>query len=692
MLANIEEDMALIDTLRDYHTSYMTDADIKNIKASAEGGPAHDPLLREKFRLIHDTQISFDRLNRYDRLAEQYNDLLQKVKEKDKAYKSLVVKYETLVQDFMGVIQNPAKLSNESPGPKSRSRSPGRADGVPRHSSKKRRSPGQDYMDIEEVGEGDEDDYGARIAHRHVPGRNLPSHRDEARRRDVQDLNHVDLSEIDKRIDAPPDSSIDGVNDLVGGTAGVNAKNYPRTNGAGNFGNTPNARPVEGRMALRPATDTEEFPEDIYEIGKTKPATPPPPTKTPAETVNMGSMVASSQPKNLLLNENRNEQPPSKTTPPPPPPQTQPPKTNVNVPAPPPNLNSSTGEVTAPNPPAPPPKKVEPNTTQPQQIPPPPQDPVGLSLKEKQPLPSKEAPPAPPTMPPPPPLQPSPVKPAATKPGNETTATVQPPAKIPSATATPGKISPPGATTPKPVAEPPQDKPSPSSPFGAKLPLKAPTETTKPANPPATDAPTKPLGGGIGNLKSSQPASANDSYMFSNKSLNQPAAPPNPPALKPAGTTTPAQPPPPPADTAPKNPFGASALKPATPLKTPSPPPANDSFNFSNKSGPNASNLKPAIPPPPPNIPPPPPLSKLGTAVPPPPPVTKPANKDDSLNFASPVGSQNNADSYNFGSVQGNSKEHQSNNSYLNNSFLNQSKDKDKGANQPKVDQNDSYL
>ena len=53
-ICNVLEDMAVAEEVRDYYRDYMTDSDIKNIRASSSSS-GKDPLSRTKFKIIHET-------------------------------------------------------------------------------------------------------------------------------------------------------------------------------------------------------------------------------------------------------------------------------------------------------------------------------------------------------------------------------------------------------------------------------------------------------------------------------------------------------------------------------------------------------------------------------------------------------------------------------------------------------------
>ena len=105
MISQIEDDIDMMHSVRDFYNAYMTDADIANIKAASEK-PEADPLRREVFRVIEETKGCFERLERYKSLQRQFEELGLNLKKKEEEYQVLLKRYETLSFDFMGLMRN----------------------------------------------------------------------------------------------------------------------------------------------------------------------------------------------------------------------------------------------------------------------------------------------------------------------------------------------------------------------------------------------------------------------------------------------------------------------------------------------------------------------------------------------------------------------------------------------------------
>lgn len=644
-LQNVSEDMGMMEMVREYYCSYMTEADLKNIKASegAVDAPRPDPLLREKFRVIQETQTCFERLDRYDRLADQYNDLLEKMKEKDSAYKKLINKYELLVQDFMNLMKNPNKREssmvdyNVSPHKHSANKrySPNRSPQVeiPRHRNQHRAGPIDDSFEIDRQRDGR-----PRNTERNSPGVFIE-----------------EISEIDRKIDHPLESSIEGVNEFVGRNDRVRNQ-YDQQNGV-YTANQHNGR-VQNTENI-PASDIRQG-IGQYGVERTNPSNTVPPPQQSQTKVNYNQAPP---PQNQPISPPilQPPQPPQPQPPSPTPPQNDLPKTISKQPPPlQPQQDPPKPSIIQPptTPPPPPPQKSQPPT--------PPAEPL-------QPKPVESTPGNPPqlkqTAPPPPP-------PPVVKTGNmpqskDSSYSLGSPSQK-SALGGEAEKKGPGTVIPPPVVKNEQKNatgnppPNPPAVIGQagngsnkNVPLSPPVNKIVPP-------PAPPMKSGSG----SDIASAKSS----------------PEAKKPATSL----PPPPPAPVA--NNGGATSTGKNTPPAPPGPllPPGPQ----------NLLQAKPGILPPPP-----PPLLDVkqaggGKVAPPPPPPPKPANisnsyftesskEKDSYDFGSNNQSKVKAeadDSYEFGSNNVSKK------SEKGNSFLSASKPGDKSS-PPKEDQSkNSYF
>ena len=128
-LNNVKDDMRYIDIVRDYYKSYMTVADIKNIKTMSME-KHHDPLVKERFRVLLDTQTNFEKLHRFERMTAKYEDLLEKMKEQEEIVRKVTRKYESLLHDFQNMFDmnrdRQDEVKKEIVSPKKQYRAPPR--------------------------------------------------------------------------------------------------------------------------------------------------------------------------------------------------------------------------------------------------------------------------------------------------------------------------------------------------------------------------------------------------------------------------------------------------------------------------------------------------------------------------------------------------------------------------------------
>ena len=649
-LQNVSEDMGMMDMVREYYHSYMTDADLKNIKATdgATDAPRPDPLMREKFKVIQETQTAFERLGRYDKLADQYNELVQKMNEKDKSYKKLISKYEVLVQDFMKMLNNPKRMEsslveyNHSPHKHSNGKrfSPDRSPKIeiPRHRGTARPGYSEESFEIDQF---KEQNY--RPSERNSPGGFIEG-----------------ISEIDRRNDNPQESSIEGVKELV-------ERNDRHFNGSVRH----NQHQYNGSSAAQQQLGYERT--NVQDDGIRRLSNDQNYINAKQNNIDYFEQ----QPKNkdkpapAPIMQNINQPPPNMTL--------QKPPQSINT------SQSDSPNVISQTPP-PPPTKQEPVKEQP-------------IIQTPQPT----------TTPPPPPKLPTTSSPVLNQNNTQETPIV-PPIPSPKLQTSTAPLTQPTQNEIKstvnapPVPPAPKQQPSSNnSSYSVSTPPKQPAKESSASNknivpatlpPPPPNLEKKPSNVGIGDTPPPPPIKTGvDSGA-------KPVAPP------PINKTV--SPPPPPlkggSNIGLGIPKSSSDKDPTVKIGVaPPPPPPGPGLITSGKATPPGSAVKP-----PPGVPPPPPLGlnkTVGGVVPPPPPPPKPPANinnsyftvsskdnipagDDSYNFASNKSKPKQDDSYDFASAQLSKK------SEKGNSFLSASKPGEKsGVLPPKDDQSkNSYF